>query len=148
MGDASARRHLVAEHVQLIGLHPLGREQLRPVQALADQAGIRLLRQRRAMDRDLVRVVAAKVGGVHFYALDTSGMSKLQDDPVEAGFPAPARLPAVGHAGAAPGQQQIVHRAVMLVAAGQGATAIERRGQIDRLGAGRAPIALYDTVGA
>src|SRR5580704_8639690 len=88
------------------------------------------------------------MGGVDVDVPDLSPMPELQNDPIVAGLTPAAGFPTVRHTRAAPGQQHVMHRPIVLVATGERPTSVERGHEIDRaVGRGTMPIEMNGAVG-
>ena len=101
------------------------------------------------MNGYLVRKVSFVMRGIDVDLSNPSAMSETQDDPIMAGLAPAASLPAIRHGRTLSGQQQIAHRPVVLVIAGERNAAMQSRGQIDRLSLSHTlPVELHAAVGA
>src|SRR5277367_3892964 len=143
VGNRTDIAQLGAKVVHAVGPEVLRLEHGRPLQFLRAQIPIRILVPKRRLYRHLMRKIAFEVCRVDFDVRDSPTMSKPQNDPVIAWPAAAPRFPSVRHAGGASRQQQIRHRAVVLVTAGYRRATVQSRCQINRLTArGTLPVVL------
>src|SRR3989344_4030973 len=131
VGDRAQRVDLLAELVLGVHLQFLAWQQLAPEQALGLDLAVGAAFDEGRLDRAAVRVVAFEVQGVDDDAFDLARMAEGDDYPVVTWGTATCSFPAVAHVDATARVEDVAHAAEVFVRAGQGATAIQCRSQVN-----------------